>query len=158
MLASIGGSSPSISGGRNATSEVAIDGITNVGAENNVSILDLAYTPSVDAVQEFSVQTNAFSAEFGRTGGGVINLITKSGSNNFHWTLFEFHRNSALDANNFFSNRSGVKKSSFKRNQFGGNVGGPIIKDKTFYFFNYEGNRQGSATVGTFTVPLQALA
>ncbi len=156
VLASTGGSSPSISGGRNATSEVTIDGITNVGAENNVSILDLAYTPSVDAVQEFSVQTNAFSAEFGRTGGGVINLVTKSGSNNFHWTLFEFHRNSALDANNFFSNRSGVKKSSFKRNQFGGNVGGAIIKDKTFYFFNFEGNRQGSATVGTFTVPLQA--
>ncbi len=76
VQSSLGGSSPSISGGRNATSEVAIDGITNVGAENNVSILDLAYTPSVDAVQEFSVQTNAFSAEFGRTGGGIINLIT----------------------------------------------------------------------------------
>lgn len=156
VQSSLGGSSPSISGGRNATSEVAIDGITNVGAENNVSILDLAYTPSVDAVQEFSVQTNAFSAEFGRTGGGVINLVTKSGSNNFHWTLFEFHRNSALDANNFFSNRSGVKKGSFKRNQFGGNVGGALIKDKTFYFFNYEGNRQGSASVANFTVPIQA--
>lgn len=156
VQSSLGGSSPSISGGRNATSEVAIDGITNVGAENNVSILDLAYTPSVDAVQEFSVQTNAFSAEFGRTGGGVINLITKSGSNAFHWTAFEFHRNSALDANNFFSNRSGVKRASFKRNQFGGNIGGPVIKDKTFFFVNYEGNRQGSASVGTFTVPLQA--
>lgn len=156
VLASTGGSSPSISGGRNATSEVAVDGITNVGAENNVSILDLAYTPSVDAVQEFSVQTNAFSAEFGRTGGGVINLVTKSGGNQFHWTLFEFHRNSALDANNFFSNRSGVGKGSFKRNQFGGNIGGPIFRDKTFFFFNYEGERRGQASVGTFTVPLQA--
>lgn len=156
VLASTGGSSPSISGGRNATNEVTIDGITNVSAENNVSILDLNYTPSVDAVQEFSVQTNSVSAEFGRLGGGVINLVTKSGSNAFHWTAFEFHRNSALDANNFFSNRAGVKKSSFKRNQFGGNVGGPLIKDKTFYFVNYEGLRQGSATVGTFTVPIQA--
>ena len=156
VQSSLGGSSPSISGGRNATSEVAIDGITNVGAENNVSILDLAYTPSVDAVQEFSVQTNAFSAEFGRTGGGVINLVTKSGSNNFHWTLFEFHRNSALDATNFFTNRAGQKKGSFKRNQFGGNVGGAIIKDKTFYFFNFEGNRQGSASASNFTVPIQA--
>lgn len=156
VQASLGGSSPSISGGRNATSEVAIDGITNVGAENNVSILDLAYTPSVDAVQEFSVQTNAFSAEFGRTGGGIINLVTKSGSNSFHWTLFEFHRNSALDANNFFSNRAGAGKGSFKRNQFGGNVGGALIKDKTFYFINYEGERRGTANPSNFTVPIQA--
>nr|MDQ3010214.1 carboxypeptidase-like regulatory domain-containing protein [Acidobacteriota bacterium] len=148
------GSSPFISGGRNATSEVSIDGISNVNAENNVSILDLNYTPSVDAVQEFSVQTNSVSAEFGRLGGGVINLVTKSGTNQFHWTLFEFHRNSALDATNFFTNRAGQKKGSFKRNQFGGNVGGPIIGNKTFFFVNYEGNRQGTANVGTFTVPL----
>jgi len=127
------GSSPFISGGRNATSEVAIDGITNVSAENNVSILDLNYTPSVDAVQEFSVQTNSVSAEFGRLGGGVINLVTKSGGNTFHWTAFEFHRNSALDATNFFTNRANQKKGSFKRNQFGGNVGGPVVKDKTLF-------------------------
>jgi len=148
------GSSPFISGGRNATSEVTIDGISNVNAENNVSILDLNYTPSVDAVQEFSVQTNSVSAEFGRLGGGVINLVTKNGTNNLHWTLFEFHRNSALDATNFFTNRSGGKKGSFRRNQFGGNVGGPIIKNKTFFFVNYEGNRQGSASPASFTVPL----
>ena len=85
-----GGSSPSISGGRNATSEVAIDGVSNVNAENNVSILDLNYTPSVDAVQEFSVQTNAVSAEFGRLGGGVLNLVTKSGSNTLRATAWEF--------------------------------------------------------------------
>lgn len=148
------GSSPFISGGRNATSEVSIDGISNVNAENNVSILDLNYTPSVDAVQEFSVQTNSVSAEFGRLGGGVINLVTKNGTNQFHWTLFEFHRNSALDATNFFTNRAGQKKGSFRRNQFGGNLGGPIIRDKTFFFVNYEGNRQGTAAVGTYTVPL----
>jgi hypothetical protein len=148
------GSSPFISGGRNATSEVTIDGISNVNAENNVSILDLNYTPSVDAVQEFSVQTNSVSAEFGRLGGGVINLITKNGTNQFHFTAFEFLRNSSLDANNFFSNRANVKRGSFKRNQFGGNAGGPIRKDKTFFFVNYEGLRQGAASVGTFTVPL----
>src|SRR5262249_23236921 len=140
------GSSPFISGGRNATSEVTIDGVSNVNAENNVSILDLNYTPSVDAVQEFSVQTNAVSAEFGRLGGGVINLVTKNGTNDLHWTLFEFHRNSALDATNFFTNRSGGKKGSFRRNQFGGNVGGPIVKNKTFFFVNYEGNWQGTAS------------
>ena len=129
-----GGSSPSISGGRNATSEVAIDGVSNVNAENNVSILDLNYTPSVDAVQEFSVQTNAVSAEFGRLGGGVINLITKSGSNALRATAWEFARNAKMDATNFFTNRGGGKKGDFKRNQFGGNLGGPINKDKTFFF------------------------
>src|SRR4029453_8600540 len=149
-----GGSSPSISGGRNATSGGAIDGVSKVNAENNVSILDLNYTPSVDAVQEFSVQTNAVSAEFGRLGGGVINLITKSGSNSLRFTAWEFARNARMDATNFFTNRNNGKKPSFKRNQFGGNVGGPLLKDKTFFFANYEGLRQESASVQTFTVPL----
>ena len=154
------GSSPFISGGRNATSEVTIDGVSNVNAENNVSILDLNYTPSVDAVQEFSVQTNAVSAEFGRLGGGVINLITKSGSNAFHATAFGFGRNSKMDATNFFTNRAGQRPGSFKRNQFGGNVGGPVTlpgysgADKTFFFVNYEGLRQESGAVSTLTVPL----
>ncbi len=151
-----GGSSPSISGGRNATSEVAIDGVSNVNAENNVSILDLNYTPSVDAVQEFSVQTNAVSAEFGRLGGGVLNLVTKGGSNTLRATAWEFGRNAKLDATNFFTNRAGGKKGAFKRNQFGGNLGGPLIKDRTFFFANYEGLRQESASVSTFTVPLPA--
>ena len=149
------GSSPFISGGRNATSEVTIDGVSNVNAENNVSILDLNYTPSVDAVQEFSVQTNAVSAEFGRLGGGVINLVTKSGSNTFHATAFGFGRNSKMDATNFFTNRAGQKPGSFKRNQFGGNVGGPVFTNKTFFFANYEGLRQKSGAVSTLTVPLQ---
>ena len=119
------GSSPFISGGRNATSEVTIDGVSNVNAENNVSILDLNYTPSVDAVQEFSVQTNSVSAEFGRLGGGVINLVTKSGTNTFRATGFGFMRNSKIDATNFFTNRAGQKKGEFKRNQFGGNCRRP---------------------------------
>ena len=154
------GSSPFISGGRNATSEVTIDGVSNVNAENNVSILDLNYTPSVDAVQEFSVQTNSVSAEFGRLGGGVINLITKSGTNQYRATGFEFHRHSNLDATNFFTNRAGQRKGDFKRNQFGGNFGGPVTlpgyngSDRTFFFVNYEGLRQESASVSTFTVPL----
>ncbi len=133
---------------------MTIDGISNVNAENNVSILDLNYTPSVDAVQEFSVQTNAVSAEFGRLGGGVINLVTKSGTNQFRGTVFEFLRDSALDANNFFSNRAGIEKGSFRRNQFGGNAGRPIRRGRTFFFINYEGVRQRTANVGTFTVPL----
>jgi hypothetical protein len=155
------GSSPWISGGRNATSEVTIDGVSNVGPENNVSILDLLYTPSVDAVQEFNVQTNVVSAEFGRLGGGVINVVTRSGTNAFHASLYEFHRNSALDANNFFSNRAGIPLRSFKRNQFGATAGGPVVipglyrgRDRTFFFVDYEGQRQRAASVSTFTVPL----
>jgi hypothetical protein len=154
------GSSPFISGGRNATSEVTIDGVSNVNAENNVSILDLNYTPSVDAVQEFSVQTNSVSAEFGRLGGGVINLVTKSGTNTYRATGFGFMRNSKLDATNFFTNRAGQKKGEFKRNQFGGNFGGPVVlpgykgANRTFFFVNYEMLRQESASVSTLTVPL----
>ena len=154
------GSSPFISGGRNATSEVTIDGVSNVNAENNVSILDLNYTPSVDAVQEFSVQTNSVSAEFGRLGGGVINLVTKSGSNDFRATLFGFGRASRMDATNFFTNRAGQTKGNFKRNQFGGNLGGPLVlpgydgTNRTFFFVNYEGLRQRSGAVSTLTVPL----
>jgi hypothetical protein len=154
------GSSPFISGGRNATSEVTIDGMSNVNAENNVSILDLNYTPSVDAVQEFSVQTNAVSAEFGRLGGGVINLVTKSGTNDYHATVFGFGRASRIDAVNYFAERAGQTKARFKRSQFGGNVGGPVAlpgyegKNRTFFFVNYEGLRQQSGSVSTLTVPL----
>jgi len=163
------GASPWISGGRNATSEVSIDGVSNVGPENNVSILNLIYTPSVDSVQEFSVQTNTVSAEFGRLGGGVINLITKSGTNSLHLTAYEFLRNSKLDANNFFSNRAGRRpdgteiapRGAFQRNQFGGNVGGPVYlpklydgRNRTFFFFAMEAQTQRSATVSQATVPI----
>jgi len=164
-----GGASPWISGGRNATSEVSIDGVSNVGPENNSSILNLIYTPSVDSVQEFSVQTNSVSAEFGRLGGGVINVITKSGTNGLHLTAYEFLRNSVLDANNFFSNRAGRRpdgsqiapRGAFQRNQFGGNVGGPVYipklydgRNRTFYFFAMEAQTQRSAAVSTATVPI----
>ena len=163
------GASPWISGGRNATSEVSIDGVSNVGPENNSSILNLIYTPSVDSVQEFSVQTNTVSAEFGRLGGGVINLITKSGTNNLHLTAYEFMRNSKLDANNFFSNRAGRRpdgteiapRGAFQRNQFGGNVGGPVYlpkiydgRNRTFFFFAMEAQTQRSASVNQATVPI----
>src|SRR5215510_5367063 len=164
-----GGASPWISGGRNATSEVSIDGVSNVGPENNSSILNLIYTPSVDSVQEFSVQTNTVTAEFGRTGGGVINVITKSGTNGLHLTTYEFLRNSVLDANNFFSNRAGRRPDGsqiaprpvVQRNQFGGNIGGPIRlpklydgRNRTFYFFAMEAQIQRQAQVSTGTMPL----
>src|SRR5438874_4815931 len=96
----------------------------------------------VDAIQEFSVLTNNYTAEYGFTSGGVINAITRSGTNDFHGSAYEFIRNSALDAANFFENASGLKKAVFRRNQFGGSAGGPVWSDKIFIFCDYEGLRQ----------------
>src|SRR6266702_8726541 len=86
----------------------------------------IAVFPSVESVQELKVQTNAYSAEFGRSGSGIINLIYKSGTNHFHGSLFEFLRNSNLDANSYYSNLNGVPLPNFKRNQFGASLGGPV--------------------------------
>src|SRR5687768_13260397 len=92
-------------GSRNSTSDVLLDGVTVVTVEQNSGVTDLKYSPAVDAVQEFKVQTNFFSAEFGQTGGAVVNMVTKSGTNNFDGTAYYFVRHSALNANNWFSNR-----------------------------------------------------
>src|SRR5262249_26990428 len=97
--------------------------------------------PNVDAVEEFSIQTNAFDAQYGRAVGGVINVVTKSGTNAYHGAAFEFLRNYDLNAANFFSGRD-----TLKRNQFGGAVGGPVRRDKTFFFASYQGTRTSSAT------------
>ncbi len=94
-------------GSRNSTSDVLLDGVTVVTVEQNSGVTDLKYSPAVDAVQEFKVQTNFFSAEFGQTGGAVVNMVTKSGTNNFDGTAYYFLRHSSLNANNWFSNRAG---------------------------------------------------
>jgi hypothetical protein len=99
----------------------------------------LINTISVEAIQEFKATGSAFSAEYGRATGGVINVTTKSGTNQFHGTLFEFFRNDKLDANDFFSNKNGLAKPPLRWNQYGANLGGPIKRDKLFFFFNYEG-------------------
>ena len=96
---------------------------------------------SVDAMQEFRVQTSSFAPEFGRTPGGQLAVVTRSGSNAFHGTLFEYFRNSDLDANDWFANHLGLPKPAERQNDFGGVLGGPIIKDKTFFFVSYEGLR-----------------
>jgi Carboxypeptidase regulatory-like domain/TonB dependent receptor len=149
----------SINGGRPGSSEILVDGIPSSPPLVN-PIQGFAVFPSVDAVQEFKVQTNSYSAEFGRTGSGIINLIYKSGTNVYHGSAFEFLRNSDLDSNSFFSNLHGTPLANFKRSQFGGSLGGPLDipkfyrgKDKTFFFFAYEGLRQGSAASVTTTVP-----
>src|ERR1700758_3008736 len=96
---------------------------------------------SVDAMQEFRVQTSSFAPEFGRTPGGQISIVTRSGTNDFHRALFEYFRNSALDANDWFANFNHLTKPAERQNDFGGVLGGPLVKDKTFFFFSYEGLR-----------------
>ncbi|MGH9660300.1 MAG: hypothetical protein ACRD96_17250, partial [Bryobacteraceae bacterium] len=131
--------------------------------ENNVSIQDTGYRPIVDTVQEFAVITNSLAAEFGRTGGGVITVATRSGANDLHGSAFEFLRNSKLDANSWGNNRNGVKLGAFQRNQFGGTLGGPIYipkfydgRNRSFFFFAEESTRTRSAASTTATVPLEA--
>src|SRR5262252_9556477 len=96
---------------------------------------------SVDAMQEFRVQTSSFAPEFGRTPGGQISIVTRSGSNQFHGTAFEYFRNDVLDANDWFSNANHLPKPEERQNDFGGVFSGPVIKNKTFFFFSYEGLR-----------------
>src|SRR5438132_1527920 len=129
-----------------------IDGMDN----NEREQFTLLMRPSIDMIQEVKVDTNSYPAEVGRAGGAVINLLTKSGSNEFHGGLYEFLRNDKLNANDFFSNKTGVPRPKFRQNQFGGSVGGPIKKDQTFFFGDIEALRirQGVPTGLIFTPTL----
>ena len=140
-------------GSRNSTSDVMVDGATVTTVEQNSGITDLKYKPSVDAVQEFKMQTNFFPAEYGQTGGAVINMVTKSGTNEFHGTGFYFLRHSDLNANGWFANRAGNARPLFRRDQFGGVIGGPIRKNKTFFFVTFEQTKQKNPTSQTATFP-----
>ena len=121
-------------GSRNGASDILIDGITtqqqNTGGQN----ITIAYTPSVDAIEEFKVQQTNFSAEYGRTGATITNMVTRSGSNKFHGSAYDYLRNKIFDANNFFSKQAGQPLPATHRNTFGGTVGGPIFKNRTFFF------------------------
>jgi carboxypeptidase family protein/TonB-dependent receptor-like protein len=108
---------------------------------------------SVDAMQEFRVQTSSFAPEFGRTPGGQVSIVTRSGTNNFHGTAFDYFRNTVLDANDWFANAAGVQRAPEHQNDFGGVFGGPILRDKTFFFFSYEGLRVDQPETLTSTVP-----
>src|ERR1051326_7194820 len=134
-------------GGRFSANEVTLDGVDNNTVSNGGSIgrNGIALIPSVDAVQEFKVNTSTFSAEFGHAAGAVVNATIKSGTNEFHGTAFEFLRNDKLDANNFFTNAAGQPRSAFRQNQFGGAIGGPILHNRTFFFGDYQGTRRGTA-------------
>lgn len=140
-------------GARNSTSDVLIDGVTTTTVEQNSGITDLKYKPSVDAVQEFKMQTNFFPAEYGQTGGAVINMVTRSGTNEFHGTGYYFFRHSDLNANGWFANRAGSPRPFYRRDQFGGVLGGPIRRNRTFFFANYEYTKSKSPLSYTATFP-----
>src|SRR5438477_5065033 len=142
-------------GSRNATADILLDGVSSTNFEQNSGILAPTYIPSVDAVEEFKVQQSNFSAEFGFTGATVVNVLTRSGTNQFHGTLYEFLRNDKLDANDWFN--AGNPKPPLRLNDFGGTLGGPIWKNKTFFFFDYEGTRHRSFASASAGVPTQSM-
>ena len=146
----------SIAGGRPQQNNYLMDGVNINNYTNAGPGSLLGGNLGTDAVGEFSVLTTNYSAEYGRTSGGVISAITKSGTNQLHGTAYEFLRNKSLDAANFIDDISGNAKPPFERNQFGGSIGGPIQKEKTFFFVDYEGVRQRLGSTLTATVPTPA--
>jgi hypothetical protein len=139
----------SANGQRPRDNNYMLDGVDN----NETWLQTVVLFPSVDALDEFKLQTSTYSAEFGRSLGGVVNLQIKSGTNAMHGSVFEFLRNDAFDANNFFNNRAGRPKPPFSQHQYGGTIGGPVIKDKTFYFFDYQGYHVNQGATYLSTVP-----
>ncbi|MGE0126536.1 MAG: carboxypeptidase regulatory-like domain-containing protein [Blastocatellales bacterium] len=146
-----GSAFPRVNGGRPRVNEYLFDGVSVLQPEPG----QVAFFPVIDAIQEFKVETNSASAEFGRFNGGVINLTTKSGTNEFHGSAFEFFRNEALNARNLFAPATAANpnKPVFRRNQFGFVAGGPIVKNKTFFFGDYQATRQLIGRVRISTVP-----
>jgi len=144
-------------GNRPAQNNYLLDGIDN--NSDTVDFLNgtnFVVLPPVDAVQEFKVQTSGFSAEYGRSGAAVLNATIKSGTNEFHGAAWEFLRNDKFDAADFFENAGGIKKGEYRQNQYGVSGGGPVIKNKIFFFGDYEGLRRRQGTVLTGTVPTLA--
>jgi hypothetical protein len=143
------GAQISVSGGRPQQNNYILNGVSINDYANSAPGSVLGLDLGADAVEQFAVVTTNYPAEFGRSSGGVINAITRSGTNQFHGSVYEFLRNSALDARNYFDST----KPPFRRNQFGAAVGGPIRKDRTFFFANYEGLRQSLGVTHVDTVP-----
>src|SRR5467141_1549027 len=147
------GAELTVSGQRTTNNNYRLDGVSVNDYANSGPGNVIGAAVGVDAIQEFSVLTGGFSAEYGKATGGVINAITKSGTNDFHGDVYEFLRNSALDSRDYFSRSGNTPVAAFRRNQFGAAAGGPIIKDKTFIFGDYEGMRQAKGITTTIKVP-----
>lgn len=145
-----------VAGGRSDQANLTLDGI-----DVNEQQLGTAFTPvlrvSPDTVEEFRVITTNADASYGRSSGAQVSFITKSGQNEFHGNLFEYHRNTITSANDFFNNRSGIPRPKLLRNVFGGSLEGPVIKDRFFFFYNYEGRRDARENTVVRIVPLASL-
>jgi hypothetical protein len=128
-------------GSRNAQGDLLLDGVSITNSDNNPGVQKALYVPPVEAIQEFKIQQTNFSAEFGNSGGTIVNVVTRSGTNEYHGELFEYLRNNVLNANTFFANAAGLNQAHLTRNDFGGTIGGPIWKNKTFFFFDFNGIR-----------------
>jgi len=132
----------------------ALDGVDNNSGSTNLqegSVQNVQ--PPPDAIQEFRLQTRTYSTEFGTSAGAVVNASVKSGTNQFHGNAWEYARNTVLDSNTYFNRQRGIKKGSFSQNQFGGTIGGPIYRDHTFFFADYQGLRSGTDTTKSSVVP-----
>ncbi|MCU1247892.1 MAG: hypothetical protein JWQ49_921 [Edaphobacter sp.] len=150
------GSGASINGGRSNTNGVLLDGAEVLNSTTN----DISYTAPLEAVEQVKVQVSSYSAEYGRAGGGVLNGISRSGTNGFHGSIYEFIRNDAFNANSYTNLLNGLPRAAFKRNEYGFAIGGPVLiprlydgRDRTFFFFNYEGVRQNTPQTIIDTVP-----
>lgn len=142
----------SINGQDESLNNWVVDGVD----DNERIIGTIGIKPNVEGIQEITVQTNSYAAEAGRTAGGVINIVTRSGTNQFHGSIYEYFRNDIFDARNFFQTVDQGAKPELRQNQYGGSIGGPIFRDRTFFYFDYEGFRQVSGVTDTGTVPTLA--
>ncbi|MGB8478588.1 MAG: TonB-dependent receptor [Acidobacteriaceae bacterium] len=143
-------------GSRNSTADVLMDGASITNFEPNGGVTQVTYTPSIESVQEFKVQQSNFSAEYGFSGGSIVNMVTQSGTNVYHGELYDFVRNQVLDANNWFANHYDQPIPALSRHNYGGTVGGPIFKNKTFFFFDWDGTHEVSQTTPQAGVPSAA--
>ena len=144
-----------IAGARADSVTFLLDG----GVDNNLLSNGVVYTPNPDAVQEFRILTSNYTAEYGRNAGGIVSVVQKSGTNALHGSIFEFNRNDAFSANTYFNNKNRLPRDTLSRNQYGGTVGGPLKKDKVFWFVSYQGQKQTaglSRAISTFTPEMLA--
>jgi outer membrane receptor protein involved in Fe transport len=144
-------------GSRGANSDILLDGASATNSEPNGGITSATYLPSPEAVEEFKVEQTNFSAEYGFSGASVVNVISRSGTNKFHGSVYEFFRDASLDANDWFSNHFGDPIPPLRRHNFGGTIGGPIVKNKTFFFFDYDGLRRTGLSTANAGVPTDAM-
>src|SRR5262245_2903940 len=160
ITGSTGGTNFVSNGVRNSASEIMLDGGALSGVEQNGGITEVKFNATVDVIEEFKVQTNYFSAEFGNSGGTIVNMVSKSGTNELHGVGYFFRRDNALNANNWFSNARGATLADSTANNYGFTVGGPVYlpkiyngKNRTFFFADYDRLKSMSATSQVGSVP-----